>query len=293
MTLAEAELQLCEVASSFHTRKVEMLKEVLAQSKTSAVAKGDQAGAKRIWCLEGILAVQQKYVEAFDDLFNGHFYAGWCAFERVEIEYSFLRRHLPQPHSAYRLDFIVSKTHQWQSLYPYRLFSSMEFIKKARKCMICNQPVSLRKPCGHLIGEIYDGEMCCHEITEIDWTSISLVTNPHHKYTVIFVQGEDRDSNTTGRFDPLIHVIKRLESPFDEWQAYHGKRAISREEFRGRSRYSLCPCGEMDDFGDCCFDKSQIVVPWVHIEFGEVQNHQIPDFLILDSLQKTSSICGY
>lgn len=283
MKLDEIELLLSSVASNFRTRDTKALRQDLAQHKKDFVLGDDQAGAKFVWCLESVLQIQGKYLEAFEDLHQGRFYAAWQAFERVEVEYGFLRRHLPPPHAVFYLDFMLSKTDQWQSLYPYRIFSSLEFIKKSRKCMICDQTVSLRRSCGHLMGEIYDGEMCCHEITEIDFTSISLVTHPHHKYTVMFPAGERADCNDSGKYDPLIRVMERLESPFDQWIIYEGKRAVGRGEFGEQDNESLCPCGSMESFGDCCSGKSEILVPWIHVEVGEVENPRLPDFLICDS----------
>ncbi len=287
MTWQEIALQLAQVPSNYNQRDPKSLRHHLARLKQDYVAQKDQHGAKAIWCFESIINVQEKYLEAFADLKARRFYAAWCTFERVEIEYSFLRRHLLAPHSLFCLDFILEKTHQWQSLFPYRMFFSMEFIKKGRKCMICSQPVSLRKPCGHLIGEIYDGEMCCHEITDIDWKSISMVTNPHHKYAVAFPADTDWNSNESGKYDSLIHVIERLETPFDEWKTFMSKRAIPREEFNEQEPNSFCRCGSMEHFSECCFHKSEILVPWVHVEIGDPDNYSIPDFLLLETTPQT------
>lgn len=283
MTWEDIALELALVPSNFDQRVTENLRQHLAGLKSGFVGQNDQHRAKVVWCLESILNVQEKYLEAFADLRAERFYAAWCAFERVEIEYSFLRRHLLQPHSRFCLDFILTITHQWQSLFPYRIFSSMEFIKKGRKCMICGQVVSLRRPCGHLVGEIYDGEMCCHEITDIDWKSISIVTNPQHKYAVLFPQEEETNANASGKYSTIIRVMGQLETPFDEWKTFMGKRAMPREEFEGQDPTSLCRCGSMENFSDCCFGKSEILIAWIHIEIGNPESYSTPDFLILDS----------
>lgn len=283
MTIEEIEFQLSEVSQNYNVRNVDILREHLIRHKRVFVAQDNQVAAKKVWCLEQVINVQEKYKEAFEGLAKGQFYTAWCDFERVEIEYSILHRHFAILPPGYQLDFILSKTHQWQSLYPYGLFLSLEFFKRTRKCTICDQIVSLRNPCGHLIGEIYEGEMCCHEITVCDNLSVSLVTHPHHKYAVAFPKGDEPNSNINGKYNNLIHTKEQLSSPFDEWRTHFGKRIAPMTECKEMPPDSRCPCGSMEDFNKCCFDKQEILIPWVHVTFGEGQD-TIPDFLLQDDL---------
>ncbi len=149
-------------------------------AKARAVEEGDQATAKRIWCYQQILRIQQSYLAAFQAMKEGRFYDAWCLLERVEIELSFLEPHLSPEigHDDYRLAFIATETKQFQALYPYRFFLSPAWLYLEKVCSICGKPVSLRNPCGHRKGEVYNGEMCGHEITKCELLEMSLVPNP-------------------------------------------------------------------------------------------------------------------
>ena len=46
---------------------------------------------------------------------------------------------------------------------------SPEILEKKVRCNICNSIVSMRNHCGHLIGEIYNGELCVRSVEDMEF----------------------------------------------------------------------------------------------------------------------------
>jgi hypothetical protein len=68
--------------------------------------------------------------------------------------------------------------------------------KTKKKCSVCDKDVSIRNPCGHFVGEIYNGEMCFRIVTEVKVLGMSLVENPGNKFYVMFIQDEKTGKQT-------------------------------------------------------------------------------------------------
>ena len=280
MTIEQIELRLREVPFNYRVRDVELLKRSLAQHKAQFVANNDQLGAKEVWCLEQTLIVQEKYIGAFRKLKKKEFYGAWCELEKVEVGLQFLKRHLGTRLSDYWLDFILAKTHQLQSLFPYKIFFSPEFVYESRECMICNQIVSLRRPCGHRIGEIYDGKMCSHLITAVGFKGLSLVTKPHQKYSVAFM-GEAKDKKSRMSDDYDYDLVKKsveaLPTPFCDWWIRKTKRHVPHSNFR-KGRGAQCPCGSGENYARCCLHKPDVLLGhWMFVVDERVPGHRFTE----------------
>ena len=106
---------------------------------------------------------------------------------------------------------------QLQSLYPYRFFASYVMHVKAEKCSICGQNRSIRCFCGHRLGKVYNGELCCNIVTDAELKGIDIVENPVHKFSVLF------PSDSEGRHDHydytlLEELMKVWSKPFQFWK---------------------------------------------------------------------------
>src|ERR1039458_2558224 len=93
MILEDIRSYLKAVARRPREPAVEAVQEALAQLKRDAVAAGDQAQAKSIWCLEQTLRVQEHYLRAFAQLKAGALYDAWCELEKTELALANLERH--------------------------------------------------------------------------------------------------------------------------------------------------------------------------------------------------------
>lgn len=216
----------------------------LAHLKKTAVNQGDQEEAKYIWCLEQIYKVKNHFLTAFKQLVNKAYYEAWCTLERANIELHFLRRHFDYSGNKYGLGFIGKNITQLQKLFPYRHFSSRESTVKKWRCSICNQIIYLRNPCGHEVGEIYNGEQCFRIAEDIEFHGIAIVTNPFDKYAVLFLEGKEYN------YTMLNKLMENWKNPYEKWDL---KITMDlNEEYKGLGRNELCVCNSGKKYKNCC-----------------------------------------
>lgn len=247
----------------------ERLREILEVQKDRAVERGDQERAKLIWCYEQVLKVHHMYMSAFSDLKRGLYYSAWCSFERVEIALASLERHFKLNNDEYKLRFIGKHVEQFQSLFPYKIFASPGMLVKEKVCSVCGTTVSVRNPCGHEVGQIYDGEMCYRHITEVEILEVSLVTTPGHKYAVAFVgqPGDDKQMKDHYNYAKLRYVVGGLRSPFDAWDLRWTERRHPHSRYNHVEQDADCPCESGEKYGDCCLSESGVLRPHLEIVF--------------------------
>jgi len=240
----------------------------LAAHKAAAVRADDQSLAKEIWCLEQILIVQTRFLEAFAALKAERYYEGWCILEQAQIAQAFLDPHFKDTDDAFKLGSIRAHIEQLQSLFPYRLFFSTEFIHKELTCTICDKVVALRNPCGHRDGEIYNGELCSRKVTDLRILGVSLVRHPRNKYAVGFHSGADGKHVDRYNYAGVKYVVERLQSAFDPWTCIWTTRRVPHTAFRQAGRNAPCPCGSEKKYKKCCLRQAGVLQPHCEVVFG-------------------------
>jgi hypothetical protein len=239
----------------------------LAALKSTAVACANQALAKEIWCLEQTLKTQTHYLDAFAKMQGAQFYEAWCALEQAEVSLFFLDRHFRDLNDRYSLEFIRIQTGRFQSVFPYRIFLSPGMIHREKKCSICGTRLSIRNPCGHRPGEIYDGKICSRIITRADLTEVSLVTNPRNKYAVGFPHGKPGSPNDGYDYSLVKSIVERLQGPFDLWTCRFSEEHIPHSKFPNVGRNDNCPCGSKSKYKRCCLNESGVRRSHCNVEF--------------------------
>lgn len=250
----------------------ELLLDALKRIKQEAVDRDDQEQAKATWCLEQVLHSHTLYVSAFDKMKTNSFYGAWCDLERIEITLHHLALHFRKRFSEFRLDLIEKHVRQFQSLFPYKLFFSPEFVYEEMACTICHQPIKIRRLCVHRVGEIYDGEMCGRKITKLGQIlGIGLVTNPVQKYSVVFHGGGANEPvNDTYDYGAVRYISERLDMPFDDWTCEWTRTRHPHERFQHVSRNRPCPCESGKKYKACCLREDGVLQPHVKIEFEKM-----------------------
>ena len=156
MKIEEAEkevLKIHEVKSS-----LDNLDQELQELKKEFVKEDKQAEAKRIWILQTIIKIHSDFRDVYKLLKSKEYYEGWRKLEQIEIILSSLKKHFSYDENSYKLWQIEKAVKNLQVIFPYRLFASSEILKKKKKCSVCDKEISIRKPCGHIVGEIYTGK---------------------------------------------------------------------------------------------------------------------------------------
>jgi hypothetical protein len=233
--------------------------------KARYVQQNMQAEAKQIWIREQIINIHEAFCNVFVLLQSKEYYPAWCQLEQIELTFQFLKRHYSVS-NVYNLNFLEKAVANLQRLFPYRLFASSEMVKKEKKCSICQQRVNIRKPCGHEVGEIYNGEMCVREVTEVDLIAISLVENPANKYAVVFFV----DPNTGNTIDEynyelLERYCELIKYPYQYWDLELTEVRLPHKDYEQYSANQNCPCGSKLLYENCCLKETG--VKGLHYEF--------------------------
>lgn len=229
------------------------IKNELKILKKLAVEKQNQEKAKYIWCLEQILEIKTLFIKTFDLMKNNDFENAWYNLDRCDIELSFLRPHFEYANNEYDLVFIENEIIKYQQLFPYEYFFSRETIESDFTCSICGYSMGIRNKCGHKVGEIYDGEMCCRIVNKIKLLGISIVKKPFDKYSIIHIK------DTEYNYYLLESLMEYLNSPFEEWGYEIELRQWDYKKidmYKNVGRNDMCPCGSDIKFKKCCLKKN-------------------------------------
>lgn len=257
---------LCEIPSSRSSDDSLVAKRELKVLKANFVSKNDQISAKEIWILETIIEVQAEYVEAFNLLKAKRFYDGWCQLEKCEISCEALFSHFRTAEDQYKVKWIARIVEQYQQLFPYKYFMSTELIEIEKRCSICNSIVTIRRQCGHKVGEIYNGEYCLRIVTKLDMPGMALVEEPVHKYAVpFFVDPETKQQKDNYDYRNVEYIIDKLDNPYSGWRFEKLNVKMPHNQFKSYGRNDKCPCGSGEKYKKCCLGKEG--VDGVHTQF--------------------------
>lgn len=249
---------------------------IINNEKKICVNQDNQNDAKLFWSYEQIFKIQSKYLEAFNELVKEQYYNAWVIFEQIELKLKFLSPHF-DINNKYFLSYINKYVKKFQSLYPYKLFMSPEIIGHEKKCNICGNKISIRNPCGHIVGEIYNGEMCHRIVTSSEIIGVSFVASPIQKYSVPFATdpktGKKKDQYN---YAFLEYLMKGLKTPFDSWDVEFTNKTHPHSMFKNIGRNDKCPCNSGKKYKICCLPKAGVTMP--HCKFS--LPHEIPEELL-------------
>jgi hypothetical protein len=265
MTMEDIHDYLRAVAQRPAAPAIEEIRASLAEHKQASLAVCNQRYAKFLWCWEQALRVQEHYLLAFRHLKTGDYYDAWCALERTELGLASLERHEKQSWSEFRLGEINAATLRWQALFPYRMFFSPEIVYLEKECSVCNAKVLPNAFCGHLLGEIYNGEMCFRTITNARILSISLVDKPFQKYSVAFMTDGSGMRKDNYKYHLVKYAASALTNPFDDWNVAESKRRQPHARFADVGRNDSCPCDSGAKYKRCCLPRAGVLRP--HFQF--------------------------
>lgn len=242
---------------AFLTSKVINYKQelfVVEKEKKTQQLRGNCQVSNMLWRIQKRISIFSEYKEIFQLLRNGEYFKAWCQAEQTEIAIKFLLKNFPDDKNL--VEGIRLHIQKLQQLYPYRLFTSTVIVVKQAKCSICGQKLLLRHNCEHKIGKVYNGEMCCKIITDCELKGADIVSNPEHKYTVLFTTNEKGEQIDHYNYSGIQELMKLWITPFQNWDykvtiSYMPKqKAYNDDEF--------CPCGSALFYKDCCKDKPGI-----------------------------------
>jgi hypothetical protein len=266
-TLNQIRAALALAGASLHPDYPALLAD-LGEHKKAAVAAGDQPLAKHIWCLEHTIEAQQLFLKAYRQLQDRAYFDAWCTLEQVELALGRLRPHFDAEWQHYRLAYMEKIVLGLQSLFPYKIFMSPELLEEEKLCSICNKPVTIRNPCGHKVGEVYDGQYCVRSVTKFRVLGAAMVKNPVQKYSVPFyVDQQTGKTQDCYNYISIEHLVKRWPSPWADWNVKWTKRLHPKSKFGQLGRNDMCPCESQKKYKKCCLSLNGIMRPHAVFDF--------------------------
>jgi hypothetical protein len=260
--------EIVEKLNNIHlqTFSIEELDEQIQNQKLIFIREDKQNEAKLLWIYQTVIEIHKLYRIAFKLLQDKSYYQAWCQLESVEITIHSLKKHFVYDKNQYGLWNIEKAVKNLQVLYPYRLFGSSEILKKKKKCSVCDKEISIRNSCGHIVGEIYNGEMCHRIVTEAEILGVSLVENPGNKYSVMFLKDEKTDEQIDQyNYDIIDYLFNLINSPYEIWDLEVSQRELKKEDYGKIGRNDLCTCNSGKKFKKCC--RTKIGEKYPHYEF--------------------------
>ena len=239
--------------------------ESLAAAKARSVAAGDQETAKAVWVLETIGRAQSAFKRAFDSARREAFKEAWDYLDRADIELGFVEPHFADEQDEFGLRHMREHTRRLQSLFPYRWGVSPAILRKRVVCTVCGERITLRSGCGHVVGDIYDGEMCGRRVEDAALLHVALVDSPAQRYSVIELDADLPD------FEPIRYLVRALKSPWHAWAVSREERRAHHPLFKDVGRNDRCPCASGKKYKRCCLT-SETVFP----HFGFAFEHDPP-----------------
>jgi len=149
----------------------------LSEIKKEFVSKKLENEANLIYCIENSAKVIQLEIQMLVDIKEDNMDKAW--FNLVSAQNLFGTVLSNYPFDFEHLKGYYERLENYEKLlFPKMQFHSVGGIIKESKCSICNSDYG---SCEHLKGKLYNGDLCCRIITEMELEEVSIVENPANK----------------------------------------------------------------------------------------------------------------
>lgn len=175
-----------------------------------------------------------------------------------------------EQNSRFELCFFNKLLHEYEKLYPYKIFASSEYIISKSECSICGKSMNSIS-CPHIKNNLYWGELAYEKILEIkEINAIALVTNPSNKRCVIELS--DDTKTEVEKFIILNDFLKQNIYKFQLFEIKNKKLFKRDENVKKQGANELCLCGSGKKFKKCCKFKMYYEYYNLHIILKEKCN---------------------
>lgn len=245
------------------------IKKELINLKEESQRQKEEIASNKVWCLIEICNIHTDYISAFNELKGNKFYEGWCLFAKIERNILSLERHIKLlGGDKFNISFVLDSVNKFQKLFPYKIFSSPEFKVSRKRCSICNKVVTPRNQCGHIPGQLYNGESCRRQMEGLYLLAVGLVESPQFKENVMIVA--DENINQYYDYSLLQYVVTNLQSPYHFWKSTETKTRHPHHRFKHISSEEPCPCESGKPYKECCLLEQGVLRPHFVFEFEVV-----------------------
>jgi hypothetical protein len=239
------------VANSFDNAKEHYIgcDELFLQIKELAISIHDEKLANSQLIFQNYFRLFCDILWYFDMLKRGQYKDSWVKLQDCLDNIKYIGRFTAIEN---RLDLagLYDLLVQYESLYPYSIFCSSEYVISKSHCSICGKSMQSLE-CPHIKGNLYWGEPAIECIDKIDVVqALCIVSHPEDKRCILEVADDDR---TEQEKFIMLHQYVELHQPALQQFSIEGftERRV-REDMKIVGRKQPCPCGSGKRFKHCC-----------------------------------------
>lgn len=226
-----------------------------------AITAGESRIADRAWFVEAVARARDRMVDLFADMRAGRFREAWPKLEEVELAAIDLRRNPFLDLDLFAVPRLAEMVERWQALYPYRVFASPEMVIRREECSVCGRARGPFDACTHKVGRVYDGVMCSRIVRDFEFLSISVVTDPVQKFSVLLLDPDVSD------YSAVAYVAERVSGPFAWWTSSTETVFHEHSMFERWPADRACPCASGRLYQGCCLELPGVRLPHTTIRF--------------------------
>lgn len=134
--------------------------------------------ANLVYCIDNSLLAIQYELQMLVNIKEDKMSEAWENLVNAQVIYGTVVRNFPFGFEC-EDGYLIRLNDYEKLLFPKLHFQSVGGIIKKSHCSICEQHPS---KCNHITGKLYNGELCCRVISEMQVEEISFVENPANKH---------------------------------------------------------------------------------------------------------------
>lgn len=134
--------------------------------------------ANLVYCIENSLLALEYELQMLVNIKEDKMSEAWGNLVNAQVIYGTVVRNYPFKLES-ETGYLERLANYEKLLFPNLFFQSAGGIIKKSHCSICKEKYG---QCSHLKGKLYNGELCCRVITEMELEEISWVDNPANKH---------------------------------------------------------------------------------------------------------------
>ena len=231
------------------TEDFELCADLFFEIKEIAIQRKDEKLANAQFVFKNYFMLFCNLLRYFDLLEKRQYKNSWNKLQDCFDDVKYVGR-FTEVENRLDLSEIYDLLVQYESLYPYNVFTSSEYIISKSHCSICGESMQ-SLACPHIKGELYWGDPAIECIDKIDvMQAICLVSHPEDKRCVLEMSEDTRTEKE--KFQMLDQYLE-LKQPYLQNATIKAIKELRiREDIKIVGRNKSCSCGSGKKFKHCC-----------------------------------------
>ncbi len=231
------------------TEDFELCADLFSEIKEIAIQRNDEKLANSQFIFKNYFKLFCNLLRYFDLLEKRQYKDSWNKLQDCLDDVKYVGR-FTEVENRLDLSEIYDLLVQYETLYPYNVFTSSEYVISKSHCSICGESMQ-SLACPHIKGELYWGEPAIECIDKIDvMQAICLVSHPEDKRCVLEMT---EDTRTEKEKFLMLDQYLELKQPYLQNATIKAIKELRiREDIKIVGRNQPCSCGSGKKFKRCC-----------------------------------------